>query len=52
VLRSVAKESGFSLDADIKRHLQDSKKSFNPKIGKIKGRKHILIFKNKGDADE
>jgi len=44
-LSEVAKSVGFQLVADIPRRLNDAKKSFNPKIGKIKY-EHILILKN------
>ncbi|MBM3156911.1 MAG: hypothetical protein FJ004_06465 [Chloroflexi bacterium] len=47
LLREVAEGSGFSLEGDITRRLQDAKKSFNPKIGKIK-EEHILIFRKRG----
>ncbi|MBI4289676.1 MAG: MerR family transcriptional regulator [Chloroflexi bacterium] len=49
LLTGVAREFGFGLDADITRHLQDAKKSFNPKIGKIR-EEHVLIFKNRGKS--
>lgn len=45
LLSEVAKSVGFQLVADIPRHLNDAKKSFNPKIGKVK-HEHILILKN------
>ncbi len=42
----VARESGFSLSANIERPILKTKKSFNPSIGKIKT-EHIVILKNR-----
>jgi site-specific DNA-methyltransferase (cytosine-N4-specific) len=41
----VGQEVGFKVEANIPRTLQSSKKSFNPKIGKIK-QEHIVILRN------
>ena len=49
ILIDVAEELGFTLEANIERTLQVTKKSFNPAIGKIKD-EHIVILKN--DAGE
>jgi len=43
ILTSAAAESSFRLKAQLRRRLRDSKKSFNPKIGKIR-EEHILVF--------
>ena len=45
LLIKIAKDIGFSLEANITRKLQATKKSFNPKIGKIKD-EHIVILRN------
>jgi site-specific DNA-methyltransferase (cytosine-N4-specific) len=45
LLASAASEHGFSEVARIPRRMQDSKKSFNPAIGKIKT-EQILILRN------
>ena len=50
LLAQVANESGFRLRANITRRLQDSKKSFNPKIGKIR-EEHILVFQSRKERD-
>ena len=50
ILSQAAFEAGFSLETDIIRQLQDSRKSFNPKIGKIK-EEHICIFKYTGNSN-
>ena len=46
----IAEGIGFSLEANIKRNLQATKKSFNPTIGKIKD-EHIVILRNVSRAD-
>ena len=45
LLIDIALNLGFSLEANINRNLQTTKKSFNPKIGKIKD-EHIVILRN------
>jgi len=50
LLPEIAVLQRFRLVADILRNLNESKKSFNPKIGKVK-HEHILIFKNEEDQD-
>lgn len=47
LLLRVAKEIGYQVEENLTRHMQDSKKSFNPAIGKIKD-EHIVILRNKG----
>ncbi|MEW6499557.1 MAG: DNA methyltransferase, partial [Cyanobacteriota bacterium] len=47
VLIEVAEDSGYKAEANLTRRLQDSKKSFNPAIGKIKS-EHIVILQNVG----
>ena len=47
LLIEVANKIGFQLEANITRHLQSTKKYFNPKIGKIKD-EHIVILRNNG----
>jgi hypothetical protein len=42
LLIGIAEELGFTLEANFNRKLQSTKKSFNPKIGKIKD-EHIVI---------
>ncbi len=46
LLIQVAEETGYRVEANLTRRLQDSKKSFNPAIGKIK-EEHIVILRNK-----
>ncbi len=50
LLSSAAVENNFSLEANMTRRLQDSKKSFNPAIGKVKD-EHIVILRNRGGSD-
>jgi site-specific DNA-methyltransferase (cytosine-N4-specific) len=45
LLAEVAIEVGYQVEANLVRHLQDGKKSFNPAIGKIKD-EHIVILRN------
>ena len=45
LLVEIAQDLGFSLEANINRNLQSTKKSFNPKIGKIRD-EHIVILRN------
>lgn len=45
LLIEIATDIGFSLEANINRNLRATKKSFNPKIGKIKD-EHIVILRN------
>ena len=45
LLIQVAKECGYRLDASIVRKLLETKKYFNPKIGKIR-EEHIVILRN------
>lgn len=45
LLVEIAKDIGFSLETNINRKIQSTKKSFNPKIGKIKD-EHIVILRN------
>jgi DNA modification methylase len=47
LLIDVANNLGFQTEANIKRSLQDTKKYFNPAIGKIK-EEYIVILRNKG----
>lgn len=46
LLIAVAEAAGYEIAANLTRHLQASKKSFNPAIGKIKD-EHIVILCNK-----
>jgi excisionase family DNA binding protein len=48
LLIDVATSLGFRLEANISRRLQDTKKYFNPSIGKIK-EEHIVILRNAGE---
>ena len=50
LLSEAATESGYKLEANLTRRLQDSKKSFNPIIGKVKD-EHIVILRNLGGPD-
>jgi len=45
LLIEVAQETGFFVEANINRNIQATKKSFNPKIGKIRD-EHIVILRN------
>ena len=45
LISQVAQDYRFRKSASIPRRMQDSKKSFNPSIGKIKG-EEILVFEN------
>jgi site-specific DNA-methyltransferase (cytosine-N4-specific) len=45
VLISAASEIGFQVEANLSRHLQSTKKYFNPTIGKIKN-EHLVILRN------
>jgi excisionase family DNA binding protein len=45
LLIEAARATGFTLEANIPRRLQDSKKSFNPSIGKIKT-ESIVVLRN------
>jgi DNA modification methylase len=45
LLIEVAEAVGYRVEANLSRHLQASKKSFNPAIGKIK-EEHIVILRN------
>ena len=45
LLIDAAAKSGFSLEANIDRKIQRTRKAFNPKIGKIKT-EHIVILRN------
>lgn len=47
VIVEVATATGFKHVTTINRRLQDSRKSFNPKIGKIK-QEHVVILRNRG----
>jgi len=47
LLTEIAAEASYRVEANLTRHLQDSKKSFNPSIGKIKN-EHIVILRNRG----
>ena len=49
LLSEVATEHNYSLEANMTRHMQDSKKSFNPAIGKVKD-EHIVILRNRGGS--
>ena len=49
LLSEAAAESGYSLEANLTRRLQDNKKSFNPLIGKVKD-EHIVIMRNLGGS--
>jgi len=44
-LIDVAKGNGYSLEADFTRNIQDTRKSFNPAIGKIRT-EHVVILRN------
>ena len=46
LLIDVAKGLGYKVEANINRTLQSTRKSFNPKIGKIR-EEHIVILKNR-----
>ena len=50
VLTKVATEIGYGVEANLKRRLQDSRKSFNPVIGRIR-EEHIVILRNEGGSD-
>ena len=50
LLIGIAEDIGFTLEANINRNLQATKKSFNPHIGKIKD-EHIVILRNDKRAD-
>lgn len=50
LLIEIAQDLGFRLEANINRNLQTTKKSFNPKIGKIKD-EHIVILRNDSRVD-
>lgn len=50
LLIEIAEDIGFSLEANINRNLQPTKKSFNPKIGKIKD-EHVVILRNDVEAN-
>lgn len=45
LLSEIASSTGFQSIADIPRQINSNKKSFNPKIGKIRN-EHVLIFRN------
>lgn len=45
LISSVAREHGFSEEGRLRRRLQDTRKAFNPKIGKIKN-EELLILRN------
>lgn len=47
VLAEAAAQCNYSVEANLTRRMQDSRKSFNPKIGKVKD-EHIVILKNRG----
>ncbi len=47
LLAEAAAKTGYSLEANLTRRLQDNKKSFNPVIGKVKD-EHIVILCNRG----
>ena len=47
LLMDVAHEIGFQVEGNITRRLQDTKKHFNPTIGKIKD-EHVVILRNTG----
>ena len=49
LLSEVAVERNYSLEANMTRRLQDSKKSFNPSIGKVKDER-IVILQNRGGS--
>jgi len=48
LLIEVAETIGYGVEANLTRHLQANKKSFNPAIGKIK-EEHIVILRNRGN---
>lgn len=50
LLIEIAEDLGFTLEANINRKLQATKKSFNPQIGKIKD-EHIVILRNDSQND-
>lgn len=47
LLTRIAIETGFTVEEVLTRRMQDSKKSFNPAIGKIKD-EQIVILRNPG----
>jgi len=51
LLIDVATSIDFKVEANIQRHLQDTKKYFNPAIGKIKD-EHIVILRNVGGGHD
>lgn len=51
LLIEIAEDIGFSLEANINRNLQATKKSFNPKIGKIKD-EHVVILRNDTEVND
>jgi site-specific DNA-methyltransferase (cytosine-N4-specific) len=50
LLIEVATGLGYFSEANLARRLQDSKKSFNPSIGKIK-EEHIVVLRNSGSPN-
>lgn len=47
VLAEVAAQCNYAVEANLTRRMQDSRKSFNPAIGKVKD-EHIVILRNRG----
>lgn len=45
LLKKTSKQTPFDFEYEFRRHIKLTKKSFNPKIGKIKT-EHIMIFRN------
>jgi len=50
LLADAARSSGFKVESNITRRLQDTKKYFNPAIGRIKN-EHIVILRNGGGGN-
>jgi site-specific DNA-methyltransferase (cytosine-N4-specific) len=46
-LIDIANANGYSLEANFSRNIQNTKKSFNPVIGKIR-HEHVLVLRNNG----
>lgn len=46
-LINIGRMNGYTFEADFTRNIQESKKSFNPVIGKIR-QEHIVVLRNSG----
>ncbi len=52
ILTDVASGIGFRLEASISRNLQNTKKSFNPAIGKIRNERIVILKNVSGACDD